>query len=475
MKYEVVIGIEIHTQVASNTKAYCSCEVSPKSFENTKVCEVCSGQPGTLPKVNKRSIELALRAALATNCKINQTSFFDRKNYFYPDLPKGYQITQFVTPIAEDGILEIDVEGEKKKVSVTRVQLEEDTGKSDHDGDRSYINLNRAGTQLIEIVSGPDMRSGKEASAYLKSLHAILVYLGVTKGNMQEGNFRADVNLSLREWGAKEFGTRSEVKNLNSFKNVEKSIEYEIKRQSQLLDAGEKVRQQTLLFNADNNETYVLREKSNEDDYRYFPEPDLGALVLKNEEIKTIQENLPELPQVKKDRFINDFEMSAYDAGVLTSDRELAEFFELTLTHYKGKAKKVVNWVTGELLRYLNESNSHISKSPVKAQSLAELLKIVDDGKLSVTQAKDVFLKMYDEKKEAAEIIKSMGIEQISDSSAIEQIAKEVIEGHPDEVQAYKAGKDRLLGFFVGQIMKKTQGKANPKMASDLVKKIIEE
>lgn len=466
MKYDVVIGIEVHAQLDTMSKAYCSCKVSTKDYENHLVCPVCSAQPGSLPTVNKKSVEYACKLAMALNCRINKVSFFDRKNYFYPDLPKGYQITQFFTPIAVDGHL--------GSVHIERIQMEEDTGKSSHDNQNSYINLNRAGTQLIEIVSGPNMSTASEASGYLKSLHTILVYLGICKGNMQDGNFRADVNLSLKPKGSTVFGTRTEVKNLNSFKNVEKAIEYEIKRQSELLDKNEKVKQQTLLFDAEKMETYLLREKSNEDDYRYFPDPDLGPLALSDKLLETWEQDLPELPEAKKNRFMNHYSLSEYDASILIHDKDLAFYFEEVAALYKGEAKKAANWIMVELLRYLNESGKEVSRSPVSAKNLASLLNIMLEEKISGKQGKEVFEKMFDTSAEPEKIISDLGLEQVSSVDDLEPLARKIIEANPKEVGEYLSGRDRMLGFFVGQIMKETEGKANPKLTSDLVKKLLD-
>lgn len=474
MEYDIVIGVEIHAQIASQTKAYCSCEVSTRAFENTKVCEVCSAQPGTLPRVNREGVNAAIKSALAMNCKVNPVSYFDRKNYFYPDLPKGYQITQFATPIAQEGSVEIETEQGIKKVRIQRIQMEEDTGKSTHDGSSSYINLNRAGTQLIEIVTEPDLESAQEASEYFKKIRSILVYLGVSHGNMQEGNLRADVNISLKPKGSSTLGTRTEVKNINSFKNVEKAVEYEVVRHRDILNRGEKIQQQTLLFDAEKNETFLLREKSDADDYRYFPEPDLGPLFISDKEIQHLKTTLPELPDAKAKRFIDEYKLTSYDAQVLTSDKNLAHFFEQAQKAHQGEAKKMANWVMGELLRYLNESGTDVQKSPVSASNLAELLNEIEKGAISGKQAKDVFEKMYDTGKKAKELISELGLEQVSDTGLIEQLAQEVVEANPKEVEQYLGGRDRLLGFFVGQVMKKSQGKANPQLASDFVKKILD-
>ena len=476
MSFEMVIGIEVHAQLSTKSKAWCSCQVGNKGFENTSVCEVCSAQPGTLPKVNKKAVEYACLAGLALNCEINKFSRFDRKNYFYPDLPKGYQITQFDLPIAYEGNLSIASEsGETKKVGIERVQMEEDTGKSLHEGEYSLINLNRAGTPLIEIVSKPDIRSANEAVDYLKQLRSILIYLDICEGNMQDGNFRCDVNLSIREKGTEAFGTRTEVKNLNSFKSVEKAIAYEFERHQKILNAGEKVKQQTLLFDVESGKTTVLRDKSDADDYRYFPEPDLPPVILTDTDITNIKNTLPELPKQKVQRFIEEYSLSEYDSTVLASDKHLANFYEQAVDGYKQGAKKIANWITSELLRYINEAGIEITKSPVKAIEIQALVKEIDQGTISGKIAKDIFLQMYDTGKGAKELIEASGAKQISDDSLIRDLAKELVAKHTDEVQQFLAGRDRVLGFFVGQIMKATKGQANPQLTSEIVKEVIKE
>jgi aspartyl-tRNA(Asn)/glutamyl-tRNA(Gln) amidotransferase subunit B len=474
MNYDIVIGLEVHAQLSTKTKAWCNCEISTTAFENTRVCEICSAQPGTLPVYNIQAVEYAIKLALATNCNINKVSFFDRKNYFYPDLPKGYQITQFETPVGQDGYLEIlDDDGNAKRVGVQRIQLEEDTGKSSHQGEKSLINLNRSGTPLIEIVSDPHMTTPKEASSYLKKLHSILVYLGICHGNMQDGNFRCDVNVSLKPKGSSKLGTRTEVKNVNSFKHVEMAIEYEVQRHKEILESGNKILQQTLLFEVENKATKVLRTKSDADDYRYFPEPDLLPLVISEALITKTKETLPELPDAKIARFISDYEIPAYDANVLTAEKALANYFEEAVKSYEGEAKKMANWIMVELLRYLNEAGTPIERSPVKPGSLAGLLNAIHSGKISGKQGKDVFLKMFDTKKTADDLIKEMGLEQISDEKVIVELAQKVIAANAGQVEKYKAGNERVFGFFVGQIMKETNGQANPSLTSDILKRLL--
>jgi aspartyl-tRNA(Asn)/glutamyl-tRNA(Gln) amidotransferase subunit B len=474
MNYDIVIGLEVHAQLSTNTKAWCQCEISTNAYENTKVCEICSAQPGTLPVYNKQAVEYAIKLALATNSEVNKISIFDRKNYFYPDLPKGYQITQFDKPVGEKGYLEIlDDDGNVKRVGLQRIQMEEDTGKSSHQGEKSLINLNRAGTPLLEIVSDPDMSTPKEASSYLKKLHSILVYLGICHGNMQDGNFRCDVNVSLKPKGSDKLGTRTEVKNVNSFRHVEMAIEYEVQRHKELLDSGKSILQQTLLFEIENRKTKVLRTKSDADDYRYFPEPDLLPLVITQEQIEKVRSSLPELPDAKIKRFMGSYGIPLYDASVLTTEKALANYFEESLKGYEGEAKKMSNWIMVELLRYLNEAGTSIERSPVKPSSMASLLNAIHSGKISGKIAKDVFLKMFDTGKPAEAIIKEMGLEQISDEKSLTEIAERIVSNNAGQVEKYKGGNERVFGFFVGQVMKETNGQANPVMTAEILKKIL--
>lgn len=474
-KYDVIIGLEVHAQLATNAKAWCNCEITTHALENTKVCEVCSGHPGTLPALNKRAVEFAVKMALATNCAVNPLSYFDRKNYFYPDLPKGYQITQFEIPIAQNGYIAImDDAGLEKKIRIERIQIEEDTGKSTHEGESSLINLNRCGTPLIEIVGCPDIRTPLEASSYLKKLHSVLTYLGVSHGNLQEGNFRCDVNVSIHPKGTDKWGTRTETKNLNSFRNVEKAIEVEIARQAEILDRGEKVIQQTLNFDAEALKITVLRTKSDAHDYRYFPEPDLISLVVTEAEKEKWRSELPELPEAKVARFISEYAIPLYDADVLTNDKNLANYFEVVARAHKGEAKKASNWIMVELLRLLNEFNIGVEKSPVVALELAALLNAIHEGRISGKQAKDVFIKMFDEKKGADAVISELGLVQISDTGALEEVARKIVDANPTQVEQFLSGKDRVFGFFVGLMMKETKGQANPQVANDIMKKVLD-
>ncbi len=471
-QYEVTIGLEVHVQLSTKSKIWCSCAVKTMAQVNSTVCPVCLAMPGSLPVLNRAVVEKAVLASLALNFQLNYQSFFDRKNYFYPDLPKGYQITQFFTPIAEKGFLELELEeGEKKKISLERLQIEEDTGKSQHASTGSLINLNRAGTPLIEIVSAPEIKSAQEAALYFKTLCDTLTFLGVTEGNLQEGNLRCDANVSLAEVGSKKLGTRREIKNLNSFRNVEKAIESEIKLQTEILSQGGKVKQQTLGFDANTLTIKVLREKGESSDYRYFPEPDVLPILLTEDDVSALKKKMVELPSEKRERYKSDFELSQYDASVLTQSKELALYFEEVMSLYKGKAKNAANWIMVELLRFLNEANCSPKNSPISPANLAELLLLIDSKVISGKMAKDVFEKMYDEKKSAKALVDELGLSQITSEEAIGKLIDEVIQKSPQQLSDYRNGKDRLFGFFVGQVMKLSQGKANP----DLVNKILKE
>lgn len=473
--YEVTIGLEVHAQLSTITKAWCSCEIQSYAEENSKVCEVCSAQPGTLPVLNKKARDFAVMLGLATDCKINELSYFDRKNYFYPDLPKGYQITQFEKPICEDGFLTIDEEEGTHTVGIERIQMEEDTAKSTHEGEYSLINFNRCGTPLIEIVGRPHIKNKEQAVKYLKKLHSILTYLDICDGNLQEGNFRCDVNISLAPTGSKKLGTRTETKNLNSFRSVERLIEIEIERQASLLDSGKAIQQQTLAFDVNTGEISVLRTKSDAHDYRYFPEPDLLPLVITQPEITALKGKLPELPGEKKQRLIEEYKLPAYDAEFFTTSRQLSNFFEEAVKSYEGEdAKKVSNWIMVELFKFLNESSLDITKSPVSAQGVSDLLNLVNKGDISGKMAKEVFQVMFDSKKDAAVVVEELGLKQISDNSAIEKIIDDVIQVNTKEHDRYRNGEKKLYGFFVGQVMKASAGQANPKVVNQLLKKRLD-
>ena len=475
MNYDVSIGLEVHAQLTTKTKIWCSCEVTTYAGENTRVCEICSGQPGTLPVLNQRARDFAIQLGLATHCEINLVSFFDRKNYFYPDLPKGYQITQYETPICQDGEIEITLEtGETRPIGIERIQMEEDTGKSTHQGDFSLINLNRAGTPLLEIVGKPDLTDAQETLCYLKKLYALLTYLNISDGNLQEGNMRFDVNISLSPKGASKLGTRTETKNLNSFRSVERLIETEIQRQKEILNRGEKVIQQTLSFDVQTSQIKVLRTKSDAHDYRYFPEPDLLPMVFDESLVDGLKKKLPELPDPKKKRFMLNYKLPIYDADFLTSSISLANYFEEAVKSFRGpEAKKVSNWIMVELYKLLNEFSIPIEKSPVPPEEISELLNIIYDGEISGKMAKDVFQKMFDGKKKARTVIEELGFKQISDDEKIIRLVQGVLEKNNKEVERYKHGEKKLFGFFVGQVMKITKGQANPRKVNDMLIKYL--
>ncbi len=472
MEFEPVIGLEVHAQLKTQSKIFCSCSTAFGAPPNTHVCPVCLGMPGVLPVLNKKVVEYALRMAVATGCQVAEISRFARKNYFYPDLPKGYQISQYELPIAAFGEVEIEVNGTLKTIGITRIHMEEDAGKLNHDPHRpmSHVDLNRTGVPLIEIVSEPDIRSPEEAGAYLKKLRSILRYLEICDGNMEEGSFRCDANISLRPKGVEKFGTRTELKNLNSFKHVEKAIHYEIRRQQEILEEGGQVIQETRLWNPDSQKTYSMRDKEEAHDYRYFPDPDLLPLVIDPAWIDKVRNELPELPDKKTGRFIHQYSLPVQDAERLTSSKELADYFEACVTIFSDP-KAVCNWITGNLLALLNAQGKTIEESPVTAENLAGLLKLVSEDVLSAKIAKTVFDEMAETGKTARQIVVEKGLVQVTDSSAIEAVVQKVIDASPDEVSAYKAGKKKLIGFFVGQVMKETSGKASP----GIVNKILQD
>ncbi len=469
--WETVIGIEVHTQLATNTKIFSGAATRYGAEPNTQACIIDLAMPGALPVLNKVAVEMAIKFGLAVDAIVNQTSVFARKNYFYPDLPKGYQISQFDLPIVSGGYLDIQLKkGEIKRIGITRAHLEEDAGKSLHEdfNGMSAIDLNRAGTPLLEIVSEPDMRSAEEAVAYLKTLHSLLRYLQVSDGNMQEGSFRCDVNISVRKPG-QPFGTRAELKNLNSFKFVEKAIEYEVARQIALIEQGGTIVQETRLYDSVKNETRSLRSKENAHDYRYFPDPDLLPLVIEPAMLERVKASLPELPKAKAARFEKEYGLSAYDAHVLVAQREVAAYFEVVLDQVKD-AKLSANWVMGDLSAFLNKANLEIAESPVSAEALAGLLVRIVDGTISGRIAKEVFEAMWQNEGSADQIIETRGLKQISDSGALLATVQEVIAANPGQLAEYRSGKDRLFGFFVGQVMKATGGKANPDEVNRLLK-----
>jgi aspartyl-tRNA(Asn)/glutamyl-tRNA(Gln) amidotransferase subunit B len=473
-KYESVIGLEVHAQLLTASKMFCRCPNQYGSLPNTNICPVCTGQPGSLPVINKKAMELGVRAAIALNCEIHQESVFARKNYFYPDLPKGYQISQYERPYSTHGHIVVSLKtGEEKRIGITRIHFEEDAGKSNHEAYGTLVNLNRAGVPLIEIVSEPDMRNAHEAGQYLRALHGILRYADICDGNMEEGNFRCDANISVRLRGTEKFGTKVELKNINSFKFVEKAIEYEIQRQVFAIENGEKIIQQTRSWNSAKNVTEVMREKEQAHDYRYFPEPDLPKLVLSSSWLDQIKKEMPELPHQASARFKQAFELSEYDASVLTSSKELARYFESVVAHSKnGKAS--ANWVMNELLGRLNAASKGIEASPVSATQLAELIQKIDSNAISGKMAKSVFEEMFATSKDASSIIKDKGLVQITDPAALENAIRKVIESNPSQLADYRAGKVKLLGFFVGQAMKENKGQAKPALLNELVKKLLD-
>jgi aspartyl-tRNA(Asn)/glutamyl-tRNA(Gln) amidotransferase subunit B len=472
MQFEPVIGLEVHAQLKTATKIFCSCSTAFGAPPNTQTCPVCLGMPGVLPVLNKKVVEYTLRMALATHCTIPEQSRFARKNYFYPDLPKGYQISQYELPIAIGGHVDIDLESGTKRIGLTRIHMEEDAGKLVHDETRpiSFVDLNRTGTPLMEIVSEPDIRSAEEAGAYLRVLRTIIRWIGVGDGNMEEGSFRCDANVSIRPKESDTFGTRTEIKNVNSFKNVEKAIRYEIARQTDILMEGGKVVQETRLWDPAQGITHSMRSKEEAHDYRYFPDPDLLPLVIDQEWVGTVRRDLPELPAERKARFIADFQLPDYDAAVLTSSRELADYFEACLDEIN-QPKQVANWVMGPLLGLLNAQGKTIEQSPISARNLAGLLQLIDDEVISGKIAKTVFEEMAKSAKPAKDIVAEQGLSQVSDSGALEGEIDSLIAAHPDEVARFKAGNTRLMGFFVGRVMKATQGKANPKLVNQILSK----
>ena len=471
MVWETVIGLEIHSQLSTKSKIFSGASTAFGAEPNTQACAVDLGLPGVLPVLNKEAVIMALRFGLAVNAKINQHSIFARKNYFYPDLPKGYQISQFEIPIVGQGEIEISIaEGDTKMIGITRAHLEEDAGKSIHDmyKDFTAIDLNRAGTPLLEIVSEPDMSNAKEAVAYAKKIHALVQYIGICDGNMQEGSFRCDANVSIRKKGAKELGTRTELKNINSFKFLEKAINLEVERQQDTLEDGEEVVQETRLYDDMKNETRSMRSKEEANDYRYFPDPDLLPVDIDDALLSQIRTTLPELPTEKKSRYISEFGLNSYDAENLTSQKAFADFFE-SMLYEKAEAKLSANWIMGELSAALNKNQMNIKDSPISAKELSGLVKRITDETISGKIAKDVFMTMWESQRSADEIIESQGLKQMTDIAAIEPIIDKVIANNSTQVEQYRAGNKKLLGFFVGQVMKETQGKANPKQVNQLL------
>ncbi|MEO5703153.1 MAG: Asp-tRNA(Asn)/Glu-tRNA(Gln) amidotransferase subunit GatB [Gammaproteobacteria bacterium] len=476
MEWETVIGLEIHTQLATKSKIFSGAATTYGALPNTQACAVDIGLPGVLPVLNEGAVSKAVKFGLSVDASIARRSIFARKNYFYPDLPKGYQISQYELPIVANGHIEIQVEGEPPKtIGITRAHLEEDAGKSLHEEGAddfrglSGIDLNRAGTPLLEIVSEPDMRSAKEAVAYMKKIHSLVRYLEICDGNMQEGSFRCDANVSVRPKGQGKFGTRAELKNINSFRFVEKAINYEVERQIELLESGGTVKQETRLYDSDRDETRTMRSKEEANDYRYFPDPDLLPLELDEAFIEQIRLTLPELPDDKKQRFINDYALSPYEAGVLTASRELGDYYEVAVRASNGEAKLAANWVMGDLLGALNKAGLEIQTSPVSAEQLGGLILRIKDNTISGKIAKQVFEAMWNGEGDADMVIQKQGLRQVTDSGAIETAIEAVMAEFPQQLQQYRDGQDKLFGFFVGQVMKATQGKANPAQLNALL------
>ncbi len=470
-EYEAVIGLEIHAQMTTKTKIFCACSTEFGKEPNSNVCPVCSGMPGVLPVMNEKVLEYAVKMGLAVDCEINRKSVFARKNYFYPDLPKGYQTSQFELPICGPGHIDIETSKGAKRIGITRIHMEEDAGKSIHSSSEnvSFVDLNRACTPLLEIVSDPDMRSAEEAESYLRTLHCIITYLGICDGNMEQGSFRCDANVSIRPMGQVELGTRSELKNMNSFRNVRKAIEFEIKRQIDLVDDGEKVVQETRLYNADKGTTHTMRGKEEAHDYRYFPCPDLVPMVLKEEWIEAWGSELPELPAARRARLTDALGISDDDARLLVQDKAIADYFEAATKSYSGDSKKVANWTVGELLPWLAENETAVDSCKLSPESLAKLLTLVDGGLISVKIGKDIFADLCQNGADPEAFVKDKGLVQESDSDALGSVVDEVIAENPDEAERLRGGDKKIIGFLMGQIMKKTKGKANPGMVSKML------
>jgi len=470
--WESVIGLEIHVQLKTQSKIFSSASTNFGAEQNTQACAIDLGLPGVLPVLNEEAVKMAIKFGIAVGANIENNSIFARKNYFYPDLPKGYQISQYEIPIVSNGSINIDINKKVKKIRITRAHLEEDAGKSIHDlyENESAIDLNRAGTPLIEIVSEPDLSNAEEAVKYLKHIHSLVRYLDISDGNMQEGSFRCDANISLKKSNSSELGIRAEIKNINSFKFVEQAINYEIQRQGEILDSGKLVIQETRLFDPIRNETRSMRSKEEANDYRYFPDPDLLPVSISNSLIENIKLNMPELPNEKKERFIKQYKLTDYDTSILVLDKDLSAYYEKVLEKTSLNPKTTANWIITELLSYANKSNTGVKNYPVNFEDLASLLTYIHDGLISNKQAKIIFEKMWNNGEKPQDIIEKEGIKQISDTMEINKLVDNVIKNHYKSVEEYLAGKDKLFGFFVGEVMKESKGKANPKIVNQLLK-----
>ena len=474
MQYELVVGLEVHCQLNTNSKAFCGCSTEFGKPANTNICPVCLALPGALPVLNRRVIDDAVKLGLATDCTIARQSILARKNYFYPDLPKGYQISQYEEPVCTEGVVHVDTDEGQRDVRLVRIHVEEDAGKSIHDiGDDTFIDVNRCGVPLLEIVSYPDIRSAREASAYLQKLRQIVKYLGISDGNMEEGSLRCDANVSVRLKGAEEYGTRTEIKNMNSFKSVEKAIEYEAQRHIDVLESGGKIVQETRLWDADKQETRSMRGKEFAHDYRYFPDPDLVPVRIDDEMLERLKQGLPEFPEARSERFVREFGIPGYDAGVLTAEREVADYFEEVVCACDD-AKAASNWVMGEVLRTLKEKNIPVASFSVSPERLGELIGLIAGGTISNTIAKQVFERMLETGDNAEAIVEKEGLAQVSDSAEIERVAQEIIDANPGQVNQYRSGKTRIFGFFVGQCMKAMKGKANPVVVNEILKQKLD-
>lgn len=470
MKFETVVGLEVHVELKTNTKIFCGCSTEFGAPPNSHTCPICLGHPGVLPVLNKQAVDFAMRAGMALNCQIASETKFDRKNYFYPDNPKAYQISQFDKPICEHGWIEIEVDGKKKKIGITRIHLEEDAGKLTHSefGDYSLVDFNRVGMPLIEIVSEPDIRTPEEAYAYLEKLKAILQYTDVSDCKMEEGSLRCDANISIRPVGQKEFGTKTELKNLNSFANVQKGIAFEEIRQEKVLLSGGVIQQETRRWDEAKKETTLMRVKETADDYRYFPEPDLTMLYISDEWKERVRQEIPELPDARKARYMSEFNLPEYDARVITAQKEMADFFEAATKH-EADPKLIANWLMGDVSAYLNANYKEITDVPLTPEALAKMIGLIEKGTISSKIAKDVFKELIENGGDPETIVKEKGLVQISDEGELRKIVVEVIDNNGQSVEDFKAGKDRAIGFLVGQVMKATKGKANPQMVNELI------